>query len=688
MWHLEVFDPNGQRVAQDDNGAGDGRNAHLEYLADTAGTYTVRVNSQSGEGEYLLRVSGAAASTPTPLAIVDSLPAHQAQLEEIPTHLTLELSTSVDLATVQATDVSVGGLLATGVEALQGNRLRFNLDPAYFVGTGTYAVEIAAGALMSLRGVTNEHFTSEFYVDDVAPRMVSTRWNGQPLSVARELPAGDLVFSARFDEPLSDTQLDWNDIQLTNLLGQPFFRPPLLEYDDSTNSLTATFYSVPEGDYQLSLVSGDGAFEDLVGNDFDGEPVGQSRDGTVTGDGVDGGSYAATFRVISKPVDIDNRFVRVAPQGSLALRASVSELISFPGDVDTYQVMLERGETLLTQLQPLAIDGVLSIELQSPSSQRLAFGSTTGADQPTGTPLLVAPATGTYQLIVSGDLPGQPYTLSLLRNAALEETDIREGDPLSLDNTRIDLGPGRLVVQATAVVSNPSTVVWGVQPASGQIVLLDPATGNIALRYAAPGDLRPEHTQIGLAMADLGQALLYLNSDADPTALYRLDPFTGEVLSVETIPPGPYDGLGSDAGVLFYSRDGVDLRRQPGFDAPADDDWATGVPHGGVAGDDYGREFAFFEDGLIHEFDTRRDTDALIGTVTPPAIDIEGMAFDGDRLYVATASGRLYSLRPDAPEDEQLVSETTVPGGALYGLAAPDRSRRCRQWTDHRGRTQ
>ncbi len=149
-----------------------------------------------------------------------------------------------------------------------------------------------------------------------------------------------------------------------------------------------------------------------------------------------------------------------------------------------------------------------------------------------------------------------------------------------------------------------------------------------------------------------------------------MHPFTGEVLAVETIPAGPYDGLGADGGVVFYSRPGVDIRRQAGWDAPADDGWAAGVPRGGIAGDDYGRQFAFLEDGQIHEFDPQRDTDETVQSWTPPATDIEGMAFDGRRLLISTASGQLFSLLPDAQADEQLESETTVPGGALYGLAS------------------
>ncbi len=106
----------------------------LEYIADNAGRYTVRITSESGEGEYLLRIAGATGATTSPLVIIGSTPDDGAQLEEIPTELTLEFSTSVDLASVEASDVLIGGLPATSVEALQANQLRFTIDPAYFSG--------------------------------------------------------------------------------------------------------------------------------------------------------------------------------------------------------------------------------------------------------------------------------------------------------------------------------------------------------------------------------------------------------------------------------------------------------------------------------------------------------------------------------------------------------------------------
>ncbi len=386
-----------------------------------------------------------------------------------------------------------------------------------------------------------------------------------------------------------------------------------------------------------------------------------------------------------------------------------------------------------------------------------------------------------------------------------------------------------------------SSVVWGVRPAEGDIVVIDPSSGEVVRSFAAPDALAPEHSNIGLTTADNGSTLLYINSDVDPNLVYRLNPTTGAVLSTSTVTGAGYDGLGFDGNLatstvysadmstnpgwtltgqwaygqptgsggfspdptsgftgpnvigynlngdypdnvsntfyattpaidargvtgttlsfyrwlgiesccddvniqvsnngtnwttiwenssgdiidtgwvlqtfdisavadnqanvrvrwglgptdgsvtyagwniddvlvtgqtaadpkLFFSQRDDQLVRQEGFNGSTTADWGTGAPRGGLAGDDNGRLFAMFDDGLIHEIDPDSDTDAFIGIpITPPATDIEGLAFDGAFLYASTASGVLYTI--DATTGD-VVAQIDVPRGGLYGLAS------------------
>jgi predicted RNA methylase len=54
---IELYDPSGALVATDDNSAADGRNATIQHVAASGGTYTIRVTSAAGAGEYVLVVN-------------------------------------------------------------------------------------------------------------------------------------------------------------------------------------------------------------------------------------------------------------------------------------------------------------------------------------------------------------------------------------------------------------------------------------------------------------------------------------------------------------------------------------------------------------------------------------------------------------------------------------------------------
>jgi hypothetical protein len=117
---------------------------------------------------------------------------------------------------------------------------------------------------------------------------------------------------------------------------------------------------------------------------------------------------------------------------------------------------------------------------------------------------------------------------------------------------------------------------------------------------------------------------------------------------------------------VFSSHSGQQLRRQIGLAGPIEGEWAVGRPVGAIGGDGYGRQFGYFDDGMIHEFDPAVDDDRFLASMPPPALDIEGMAFDGQYLYVSTRAGDLFTLQPD---DGQVLGRSVTPH-PWFGLAA------------------
>jgi uncharacterized repeat protein (TIGR01451 family) len=224
---------------------------------------------------------------------------------------------------------------------------------------------------------------------------------------------------------------------------------------------------------------------------------------------------------------------------------------------------------------------------------------------------------------------------------------------------------------ALALAAPAQGALYGAQPATGDIVTVDPATGAVTDSFDAPDDLEASDTLVGLSGAEQGSMLIYRNDpDSDVNTLFRINPATGAALSIESADENPTDGLSFQTApdltrLIFSIHSGVDIHRQTGFSGFDGGNWANGDPVGGLGGDDFGREFGFFLDGSLHEYDPLTDTDAFKNTLPAPAQDIQGLAFDGTNLYASTASGTLYTLNPNTGA---VLNTVTVTGGALYGL--------------------
>ena len=74
-------------------------------------------------------------------------------------------------------------------------------------------------------------------------------------------------------------------------------------------------------------------------------------------------------------------------------------------------------------------------------------------------------------------------------------------------------------------------VLFGIQPYTGMIVQLDPATGAVVGQFSAPVGAS---AIAGLSGAEGGKVLIYQSDASDSSQLYRIDPASGSVLSVES----------------------------------------------------------------------------------------------------------------------------------------------------------
>jgi uncharacterized delta-60 repeat protein len=166
---------------------------------------------------------------------------------------------------------------------------------------------------------------------------------------------------------------------------------------------------------------------------------------------------------------------------------------------------------------------------------------------------------------------------------------------------------------------------WGVRPATGEIVQIDPRTGLTKTAFAAPGNLRPFHRNVQLVMKQSGSELLYANLDDNSEVHYRINPFTGEIIATVS---------GS-------------------------------IP---TSADDATRRFVLTASGEIEERNPA-DLNQVLNRFAAPGGQPLDVAFDGTFLYVTSLSAELFTLDPD----DGSVLKRVLPGegglAALAGLA-------------------
>jgi outer membrane protein assembly factor BamB len=229
------------------------------------------------------------------------------------------------------------------------------------------------------------------------------------------------------------------------------------------------------------------------------------------------------------------------------------------------------------------------------------------------------------------------------------------------------LAVGIATLVALIASTSAQATIYGVQPLTGKIVIVDPATG-LTSPLASPAGLDGADTRIGLSGAEGGAVLIYSNDDDGTDAdLQRYSPITGALLSSASTGIWPTDGLTYQSGIIFSSHINADVHKQVGYGG-SESFFATSTPSppvGGLAGDDNGRSWESDSDGQIREFNAT--TGAILNTFLAPSAATQGLAYDGTFLYASNAAGRLFTLNAN---NGSVLNNVAVTGGPLYGLGS------------------
>lgn len=665
---IELFDPDGAMVASDDNGGPDGKNSFLTHTALLDGDYVVRVGAVSGVGAYTLDIATATGMDPDPFVEVSD-PPFGAVAKIFPATWTLTFNEPLLIPTLDPGDLTFDGNAVTTFRFLDGKTVEFDIDPAWSRGEVTYDVVLAGGSVLDLQGRPNAEWVTTFTRDITPPTIITTTWNALPFPATAVIGDGPLLFEAQFTEQM--LLPPESAIALLDTVRGDTYAP--ISIVAGPDTVTIEFPHLPESDYELTLVGATGAFEDRATLGLDGEPLGADPDGAPSGDGFVDGDYVVNFRV-----DIESKaleFQRLEPFGLLLSQSGPNEgYINDLGDLDVFTFYAEAGEVISAEVLQLNPTGFSSTALTLSDASGPIAGPFVGVDAYMA-PYTI-PADGMYQLGVRGSAFVE-YDFTVNRGLVTEfiaDGDTEDGFEVPIDPTLIPFGAdGGLrygaAGESETIVDLPiATALYGVQPVSGNIVQVNPVSGAIIRSFAAPAGITAADVNIGLSGAEDSSTLLYVNTDVSRGQLLRLDPADGSVISTETTGSWDLDGLGYEndgaSDLIFTSHSAGDMHRQVGFSGPETFGWVTGAPVGGVGGDGFDRQFGFFTDGMIREYDPFNSV-APLSVLPSPAPNIQGLAFDGTNLYASAATGELFTLNPDTGA---VLNTATVAGGALFGL--------------------
>ena len=321
----------------------------------------------------------------------------------------------------------------------------------------------AANALVTSNGFGGQAaaFLSQAELESLLNFSVPPHVITSLLSEGDVLATGNLIYTATFDEDLNAAALDSTDVSLKGTLTGSH-APRSFVYTQATHALTVQFASLPEDAYTLTLLSGDGRFENLAGIDLDGEP--HLPFSLPSGDGNPGGDLFIHFSMdqdIGGPVALPMT-TAIQPLGSLIYATSGAGTIALSGDTDSFTITMDAGQTVTAVVHPSAPGFQPALVLLDAGGTILgAATATITGDEAVLQTIPIATA-GSYTLRVGG-MGGTTgsYSLQLILNAAVEmesQGAAANDSPASahdLDGSVLALGNGS--AGRAAVLGNTSS---------------------------------------------------------------------------------------------------------------------------------------------------------------------------------------------------------------------------------------
>lgn len=458
---VRILDSAGNQVAINDNGAGDGKNALLNFTnAGPASTFYVEVSStlsSTTQGEYELRIAGNTVTLPS-FHVSGIDPTDGVHLRIAPTSMTVHFNDNLLLTSIAASDLKVDGISATGITIQDNETVVFTLPTG--LAEGSHTITIAAGAIADVQNTGIDAFTGSFVLDLTAPRVVATS-----IGPNQVVAPGSVSYQVTFSEAMLAANLSADDFNLHGVQTRRDYAADSFTFDASGKVLTISYSNLPEDKYSLSLIAGANGsdnFTDLAGNALDGEFTGTFP----SGNGVSGGDFKIGFTADASNEAFPLPLSAHDPAGSLIYSTSLTRSIVVSGVTDKFTLAVDAGQTISVLVTPNTPSLKPMAQLLDPLNTIIAGGSATAAGRNALLQTVTATSGGTYTVAVGGAASTTgSYTVEVILNAALESESYLFGsnnDTLanaqSLDGSLISLTPGGSVKRGAVEGGNGAAV--------------------------------------------------------------------------------------------------------------------------------------------------------------------------------------------------------------------------------------
>jgi hypothetical protein len=382
------------------------------------------------------------------LAVTTTVPAVNSVVTVAPTVFTVNVTDPVNPATLSAGDFTVNGIPADSVAYVAGTTtmaFTYTVSPVSVQGSQT--MSIAAGAFERASDASPvAAFSGSFLYDTLALAVTATT---PPFPGGIFTLPGPFTYDVTFNEPVNPLSVQASDLALAGIPGAFVSGVTVLPGDTTAR-------------FTIGGITAEGALTASIGAGQVSDPFGNPNL-----------AFSAVYQVDFGTVPYPTPLAAKSPLGSLIYDPTISGIVNFDGDVDSFTLNVDPNQTISLILTPNSPGLQPRIELFDPDNNSMGFAQAPAPGQIAGVQTRYAEDGGVYRFAVTGGngTVGN-YTLQVILNSAFElegkvvgATNNTPATAQNIDGSFIDIGPAAATAArgaalgTTDVASGYSTTV-------------------------------------------------------------------------------------------------------------------------------------------------------------------------------------------------------------------------------------